>query len=117
MDFKDTRPIYIQIAALVRERISTGQWPEEERIPSVRELGIELGVNPNTCMRAYELLSSENVITNRRGIGYFVSEGSKARVIDLRRQEFLVERLPELFQQMRTLNISLHEVERAWDQF
>ena len=56
MDFKETQAIYLQIVDLVCDHIVTGKWKAQERIPSVRELGVQLEVNPNTVMRAYDYL-------------------------------------------------------------
>ena len=49
MDFKETQAIYLQIVDLVCDHIVTGKWKAQERIPSVRELGVQLEVNPNIC--------------------------------------------------------------------
>ena len=67
----------MQIYELILSRIASSEWAEEERIPSVRELGATLVVNPNTVMRTYERLTEENLIFNRRGIGYFVAEDAQ----------------------------------------
>ena len=75
MEFDQHKPIYLQIADAICERILTGQWPEGDRIPSVRECGVSLEVNPNTVARSYDELSTEGIIHNKRGIGYFVSPG------------------------------------------
>ena len=75
MEFDQHKPIYLQIADAICERILTGLWPEGNRIPSVRECGISLEVNPNTVARSYDELSSDGIIHNKRGIGYFVSPG------------------------------------------
>lgn len=115
MDFKDNRPIYLQIAALIAERIATRQWVESGRIPSVRDLGSELGVNPNTCMRAYELLTREGVVANQRGIGYSVCEGGRARVIEMSRTEFIEQTLPEIFSQMRALGITIEQLTELYN--
>ena len=53
MEFKDHQAIYLQIAESVCEKILHGEWKEEDRIPSVRELGATLGVNPNTVATTY----------------------------------------------------------------
>ena len=74
MEFDQHKPIYLQIADAICERILTGIWPEGGRIPSVRECGISLEVNPNTVARSYDELSTDGIIHNKRGIGYFVSK-------------------------------------------
>lgn len=115
MDFKDNKPIYLQIAALIAERIASKQWVEGERIPSVRDLGSELGVNPNTCMRAYELLTREGVVANSRGIGYSVCDGGRTRVLEMSRTEFLEQTLPEIFSQMRALGITIEQLTERYN--
>jgi DNA-binding transcriptional regulator YhcF (GntR family) len=73
MQFRETVSIYLQIADYICERILLREWKVDERIPSVRELAMQLEVNPNTVMRTYEFLQQQNIIYNQRGIGYFVA--------------------------------------------
>lgn len=114
MDFKSEKPIYQQIVDYVCDNIAGGRWPEQERIPSVRDLAAQLQVNPNTAMRAYERLQMGEIITNSRGIGYFVSKGAKQRVVNLKRAEFFEVTLPGVFDTMDTLNISIEEVDAEY---
>ncbi len=114
MDFKSEKPIYRQIVEYVYDGIASGQWPEAQRVPSVRDLAAQLQVNPNTVMRAYERLQAAEIITNSRGIGYFVAEGAKQRVVELKRAEFFETTLPEIFDTMETLGISWEEVQRKY---
>ena len=57
-------------------RFIAGTYKADDRIPSVREYAVMLQVNTNTAVKAYELLSREEIIYNRRGLGYFVSAGA-----------------------------------------
>ena len=66
MDFKKQKPIYQQIADTLCERIVGGQWKGDDRIPSVRDVAIQLGVNPNTVMRSFDHLQQAEIIYNRR---------------------------------------------------
>ena len=59
MQFKDSQSIYLQIADYVCEKILLGEWKAEERIPSVRELAVQLEVNPNTVMRTFDFLQQQ----------------------------------------------------------
>lgn len=102
MDFKDNKPIYLQIAGYVADKIKSDEWSEKDRIPSVRELGATLGVNPNTCMRAYEYLTREEIIFNSRGVGYFVAEGAKIKLMNIAKKEFFDEILPEILRNLNT---------------
>ena len=76
MEFDSNKPIFLQIADSFHEKILSGELNPGDRIMSVRELGGELGVNPNTVMRSYEKMTASGIIYNKRGIGYFISDDS-----------------------------------------
>ena len=105
MEYSEHKPIYLQNVDLMQEKILQGDWREEERIPSVREYGAEIGVNPNTIMRSYEKLTADGIIYNRRGIGYFISENALETVLEAQRKEFMEEELPQILRRMKLLGI------------
>jgi DNA-binding transcriptional regulator YhcF (GntR family) len=115
MEFKDIKAIYLQIADYICEQILTGRWSENDRIPSVRELGVTLEVNPNTVMRTYDFLQGRAIIFNKRGVGYFVDENAKAKTIELRKKQFLEEDLPLIFKNMQLIGMSIREIEKEYD--
>lgn len=117
MEFKDNEAIYLQIAGYMSELILRGKWPPDSKIPSVRELAGDLQVNPNTVMRTYELLQSQEVVYNKRGIGFFVSPAAVEQVQATRRERFLNQELPEVFRTMLLLGIELPEVQRRYEEF
>lgn len=117
MKFKESRPIYLQIADRITEEILQGIYPEEERIPSVREYAAMVEVNANTVVRAYDYLQNQDIIFNKRGIGYFVSKGGKKSILKLRRKIFLTEDVPDLFHQMELLQISSADIKAMYDDF
>ena len=117
MDFKDNEAIYLQIAGYVSELILRGKWPPDFKIPSVRELAADLQVNPNTVMRTYELLQSQEVLYNKRGIGFFVAPAAAEQVLAQRRARFLTQELPDVFATRRLLGIGLPEVQRRYEEF
>lgn len=110
MEFKNQKPIYLQIADYICDGILSGEYQEEERLPSVREFAAQVEVNVNTVTRSYEYLQLREVAISRRGLGLFVAPGAKEKVYAMRREEFFAQHLPELFRQMQTLNISISEV-------
>ena len=110
MDFHGEKPIYLQIADVFCESILSGTLKADERIPSVREYGAEIGVNPNTVMRVYEKLTAEGIIYNKRGIGYFISPEAKDIVLKQMREEFLEKELPEVVKKMKLLGIGIEEI-------
>lgn len=65
-------PIYLQIVDGVRHAVARGVFRAGEALPSVRDMGLKLGVNPNTVQRAYEELEREGLIEARRGLGMYV---------------------------------------------
>ena len=81
MEFNDKQAIYLQIVEYIYDRILTDDWKGDERVPSVRDLAVELQVNPNTVMRAYELLQNNEIIVNRRGVGNFLGSDAKSKII------------------------------------
>ena len=110
MEFSEPRGIYLQIADQVRNRVLKGEWEDGERIPSIRELAVELGVNPNTVTRSYQALLDWGVVVNRRGRGYFVSESAAERALAAMREEFLRDEFPRLARVMQTLGIGIDEL-------
>ena len=88
----------------------SGDLAHEARIPSVREYGAEIGVNPNTIMRSYERLTGEGIIYNRRGIGYFISLNARDIVLENLRKDFLENELPGIIRKMQLLGIRPEEV-------
>ena len=95
MDFKKQKPIYLQIADTLCERIVAGEWQVDERVPSVRDVAAELGVNPNTVMRTYD---------------YFVEPKAGERIRKMHRQEFLDDELPYFVQRMNMLGFTWEEL-------
>lgn len=110
MEFRKQKPIFLQIADRLMEQILQGEPAEDDRMPSVRDVAASMGVNPNTVMRTFEQLQSEEIIYNRRGVGYFVSPDAKKRILDEQRREFLEEELPLIKQRMKMLGISIEEL-------
>lgn len=115
MNFKESKPIYLQISDRIMDEIVRGIYEEEQRIPSVREYAASVEVNANTVVRSYDYLQGEGIIFNRRGIGYFVSSGAKAMILKLRKAVFMEEELPELFRKMKLLGIGMDEIEALYD--
>jgi DNA-binding transcriptional regulator YhcF (GntR family) len=115
MIFTNDKAIYIQMADRLCDEILSGVYQDDDRIPSVREYAVLLEVNTNTAVKAYEQLAREEVIYNKRGLGYFVTPGAKKQILKVRKQEFMKEKLPELFRQMQLLGITLEDVKDVYD--
>lgn len=110
--FQNTQMIYVQIADYIQEQILQKKLVEGQKLPSVRQLAIQLGVNPNTVMRTYQLLAHQQIIVQRRGIGSFMTQDALERVIDSRRERFLTNELPNFFHHLYTLGISFNQIKQ-----
>ncbi len=109
MEFDSNRPIYLQIADNICERVLSGELKASDRIPSVREWGAKIGVNPNTVARSYEVLSSRGVIFNQRGIGFFIAGDALDAIKQSERRKFIEEELPAFRNRAELLGIQLKD--------
>ena len=115
MTFTNDKPIFQQMADRLEDEILADTYHDDDRIPSVREYAVMLEVNTNTAVKAYEQLAREEIIYNKRGLGYFVTPGAKKQILKVRKQEFMKERLPELLRQMKLLGIKKEELCNFFD--
>lgn len=115
MMFSNDKAIYLQMADRLCDEILAGTYADDDRVPSVREYAVALEVNTNTAVKAYEALARDGVIYNRRGLGYFVTPGARATIMEQRRRAFLGDTLPAILRQMRLLGIGIDEVVSAWN--
>lgn len=90
--------------------ILIGTYAEGDRVPSVRDYSVALGVNTNTAVKTYDYLGREGVIFNKRGMGYFVSPGAKDKILQERGAVFVKDTMPTLFKDMELLGISIDEL-------
>lgn len=110
MQFSNEKPIYLQIGKYAMDRLLLGEWLVREKIPSVRDLAAHLEVNANTVMRAYDYLQQQQIIFNKRGIGFFAHANAKALILKARKKNFLEEELPEIFRTMYMLEITIEDI-------
>ncbi len=117
MEFRNDQAIYLQIADHLCDNILMAKWNAGDRIPSVREVAVQIEVNPNTVMRTFTFLQEQGIIYNKRGIGYFVSDDGYERVKALRKENFVSHELPRLFREMHLLNVSIQDVKRHYQNY
>jgi len=110
MEFNQNQPIYLQIVDKICDQVALGQLQSKSKLPSVRELAVELEVNPNTIVKSYALLEQEKIIYKQRGIGYFVEEKAKKLILKNKREIFIHKTLPSLFEEMHQLDISIDDI-------
>lgn len=117
MIFRDNLSIYQQIAERICDEILDNKFPPGERIPSIREYAALVEVNANTVVRSYEWLQQQEIIFNKRGIGYYVSPEGKHRIKDIRRKRFFSDELPLFFNRLSTLDISVAEIDAQYAEY
>lgn len=101
---------YAGILYLVAQRILRGVYPEGQRIPSVREMAVEMEVNPLTILRAYDKLQQINAIYAEPSMGYYVCTGAVVRLKEEYIRRFREQTIPELRQTLDLLGISKEEL-------
>lgn len=106
----DDRPIFLQIAEQIENDIIAGTLPEETQVPSTNEFATFHRINPATAGRGVNLLVDAGILYKRRGIGMFVAEGARARVIAGRRDHFTAEYVRPLVAEAAKLGISANEL-------
>jgi DNA-binding transcriptional regulator YhcF (GntR family) len=102
----DSRPIFLQIAEQLEDDIVEGRLPEETQVPSTNELAAFLRINPATAGKGVGLLVEQGILYKKRGIGMFVADGARARLVAQRRNRFREQFIAPLIAEAHKLGIS-----------
>ncbi|MEO6232391.1 MAG: GntR family transcriptional regulator [Ferruginibacter sp.] len=109
--------IYLQIVDYVCEKILLQVWKPDDKIPSVRDLAMQLEVNPNTVARTYEFLKQQDVIYDKRGIGYFISVNGAKNAMYYRKLEFTEKEMPSVFRIMYMLGLEVNDLKSGFEKY
>lgn len=107
-NFRSDQPIYTQLTQRLSEAIIAGLYAPGEKLPSVRELAVDAGVNPNTVQRALAELEREGLVFTQRTAGRFVTE-NEGMIVNARLR-LADERVAEFLRSMKTLGCGRDEV-------
>ena len=107
-EFQDHLPIYAQLMDTLKRRIITGRYLPGEKLPSVRELAAEAGINPNTVQRAFSELEREGLIYTQRATGKYVTENEAD--IKTARQSLAKTQVADFLRAMQSLGFSVGDV-------
>lgn len=107
IDYRDGRPIYEQIAEAYKKMILKGILQQDDPMPSVRRLAMELSTNPNTIQRAYTELERQGFLYSVKGRGSFVKGGQELKE---KKKEELKERLQEIFREGAEIGLTRQEL-------
>lgn len=112
--FRTDQPIYTQLTAHLAECIVSGVYAPGERLPSVRDLAMEAGVNPNTVQRALADLEREGLVFSQRTNGRFVTENEE--MIREAKYRMAEEKAKEFFNSMKKIGCSAQEIVTLFEQ-
>jgi GntR family transcriptional regulator len=108
--WNDSQPIYWQLKERTVAMILDGTLPEGEALPSVRTVASEFQLNPITVSKSYQALVDEGLVEKRRGLGMFVCEGARRKLIESERAKFLNEEWPAMLSRIEQLGLSLEDL-------
>jgi len=114
-EWNDTQPIYRQIHERVIAMLLDGVLDDGQALPSVRTVASDYRVNPLTVLKAYQQLADDRLIEKRRGLGMYVADGARERVIVEGREQFLRSQWPSTVATIRRLGLSTAELLAAVD--
>ena len=108
--WNDSQPIYWQLKERTVAMILDGTLAEGEPLPSVRNVASEFQLNPITVSKSYQALVDEGLVEKRRGLGMFVCEGARGKLIASERAKFLDEEWPAMLARVEQLGLSIEEL-------
>lgn len=109
-EWNDSQPIYRQLKDRLVEMILDGVIAEGEAMPSVRQISLEMKINPITVSKAMQELEDQGAVEKRRGIGMFVREGARESIRVQAREDFFNREWPELSARLARLEIQLTDL-------
>lgn len=108
--WNDSQPIYWQLKERTVAMILDGTLSEGEALPSVRNVASEFQLNPITVSKSYQALVDEGLVEKRRGLGMFVLEGARKKLIASERDKFLNEEWPSTLNRISQLGLTVEEL-------
>lgn len=116
-EFNNNKPIFRQIADKICDDVTYGVYPEEARLPSVREYAASMQVNANTVMRTYDMLAQQGIIYNKRGIGFFVATGAIDVIKHWHQQAFFSDEINYFFSRLKVMDVDPDTLARLYNEY
>ncbi|MBS4219807.1 GntR family transcriptional regulator [Bacillus sp. FJAT-49711] len=101
-----SKPIYVQISEWLENEIISGNFNTDDKMYSQYQLAELFNINPATAAKGLNILAEEQILYKKRGLGMFVSEGARARILDKRKNETLKELVEALVIEAKRLSVS-----------
>lgn len=110
IDFNSDVSIYVQLVDIIKHGILNDAYKEEFQIPSTTEVSTTFKINPATVLKAYNILVDEDIVYKKRGMGMFVNEGAKKKLVTMRKVEFCDNYVESIIHEAKILGIKQEEV-------
>lgn len=108
--WNDNTPIYLQLKERVVAMMLDGDLNPGDALPSVRQVAAEYQLNPITVSRAYQELVDETLVEKRRGLGMFVTEGARQKLLASERNQFLTNEWPLVVERIQRLGLDFDDL-------
>lgn len=108
--WNDTSPIYLQLKERVVAMILDGLLGPGDALPSVRQVAADYQLNPITVSRAYQELVDETLVEKRRGLGMYVTDGAREKLLASERERFLKEEWPAVLERIQRLGLDMEKL-------
>ena len=109
-DWNNTAPIYRQLKDRIVAMLLDGLLKPGDALPSVRQIAADFQLNPITVSRAYQELADATLVEKRRGIGMYVTDGAREKLIVSERERFLHEEWPQMLERIRRLGMNMDDL-------
>jgi GntR family transcriptional regulator len=111
--WNDSQPIYWQLKERTIAMILDKTLAEGEPLPSVRTVASEFQLNPINVSKSYQTLVDEGLVEKRRGLGMFVVEGARRKLVDTERNKFVSEEWPAMLNRIQQLGLDIEDLPRS----
>lgn len=110
LDLNSDKSIYVQIAETIENEILIGNLREDEQAPSTNQFAKVYKINPATAGKGLNILVEEEILYKKRGLGMYVAEGARNKILKKRQMTFFKEKVPELLKEAERLELSIEEI-------
>ena len=114
--WKNDQPIYLQLKERILAMIIDGVLNEGEALPSVRKVAVDYQINPITASKAYAELVDEGLVEKRRGLGMFILEGARKKLLNTEQEKFLTKEWPEIIKRISLLGLDAKKLIKSAEQ-
>lgn len=110
LDFNNDKPIYLQLSEELEDAIIAGAYQEETQIPSTTEISVNYKINPATALKGINILVDNGIVYKKRGLGMFVANGAKEKILEQRKVDFFESYIKSLVTEAKKLSISKEDI-------